>query len=157
METRSSPSLHVLQGLARQAHIDAQDVSTLSKPALFVHLRSNYDYPRLERAHQIALKRCDGGDADCSNSGMGMGSSSKRPCPAGAGGGSSSSTAPFDEEQGLPPASIFVQTRSRTRMQQAAAGPGASAVGGGAGQPRPGRVPRCANSTSPCRRSQNRK
>ncbi|CAM9380702.1 unnamed protein product, partial [Ectocarpus sp. 6 AP-2014] len=57
METRNSPSLHQLQRLARQAHIGAHDFSAMSKPALFGHLRANYDYNRLERAHHIALKR----------------------------------------------------------------------------------------------------
>ena len=83
-----------------------------------------------------------------------MGGSNKRPCRAGAGGSSSTAS---DDEQGLPPASIFVQTRSRTRMQQAAAGAGNSAGGGSVGQSRPGRVQGCANSTSPCRRPHNRK
>lgn len=118
---------------------------TLACPAML-----QYDYGRLERAHQIAMKRREGGTEGRNGDGSSASSNnddessaprSKRPCRVidPSSGGGASSTSPIssprassaasrcDAPQALPPASIFVQTRSRTRMLAAASAGGSSA------------------------------
>ncbi|CAM9183696.1 unnamed protein product, partial [Discosporangium mesarthrocarpum] len=137
METRSSPSLHRLKELARHARVSEDKLPNLSKPALFSHLRSKFDYTRLERARQLALKRANsnGGSTISSASTGSDGSSSgylncessfgrhasKRHCHRPCSGSTSASTRSQREEaEELPAASIFLQTRSRSRCRGAA-------------------------------------
>lgn len=108
-----------------------------------VSLPHQYNYSRLERAHQNAIKRgeCTNLAAPTSNNTDNAATNSnadepsaprsKRPCRSISNGGSGSSSSSsrsrsarptvHETEQGLPAASIFVQTRSRSRLLAAAA------------------------------------
>eukprot|EP00639_Heterosigma_akashiwo_P014146 CAMPEP_0206381418 /NCGR_PEP_ID=MMETSP0294-20121207/12634_1 /ASSEMBLY_ACC=CAM_ASM_000327 /TAXON_ID=39354 /ORGANISM="Heterosigma akashiwo, Strain CCMP2393" /LENGTH=290 /DNA_ID=CAMNT_0053830867 /DNA_START=144 /DNA_END=1015 /DNA_ORIENTATION=- len=82
MQTRSSPSLSTLHGLAKQAQLEKFE--KLSKKELYARLKQQYDFERLKRAQKFSYKRkleeSHEGGASSSAPGSGCGSHDAAPC-----------------------------------------------------------------------------